>query len=170
MKTKYNIIAFLVIGLLGTLSHFVYEWSDFNKVVGYFFATNESTWEHLKLLFFPTILFSIIEYFFVKKEITNYIPTVIISVIVGMVSIIILFYSYKGVLGYGIDAINIAIFYIALIISLIVKNKIIESELFSSTNANLLFLLLGVFITFLFVNFSYSPPALGIFTPPVSEW
>ncbi len=169
MKTKYNVIAFIVIGVLGTLSHFVYEWSDFNKVLGYFFAINESTWEHLKLLFFPTVLFSFIEFFFVKHEIENYIPSVIISVIVGMISIIVLFYSYTGFLGYSIDAINIAIFYMGLIIMLIVKNKIISNEIFSSTNANLFFLVLGGIIAFLFIMFTYSPPTLGVFTPPATE-
>ena len=36
----------------GTLLHFVYEWFGGNvwAVIG---AVNESTWEHLKLLFFP---------------------------------------------------------------------------------------------------------------------
>lgn len=169
MKTKYNIIAFVVIGVLGTISHFIYEWSDFNRVIGYFFAINESTWEHLKLLFFPTLLFSFIEYLFVKNEIENYIPSVVISVIVGTISIITLFYTYKGFLGYSIDAINIAIFYISLIIMLIVKNKIIDSERFSSGNANLLFLAVGGLIALLFVFFTYSPPTLGVFMPPVIQ-
>ena len=36
----------------GTLLHFVYEWFGGNvwAVIG---AVNESTWEHLKLLYFP---------------------------------------------------------------------------------------------------------------------
>lgn len=167
MKLKFNVIAFVVIGVLGTLSHFIYEWSGYNRTVGYFSAVNESTFEHLKLLFFPTLLFSIIEYFFVKKEIKNYIPSVIISVVVGMLAIITLFYTYKGVLGYSIDTINIVIYYVALLIMIIVKNKIIDSEVFSSTNANLGFLLIAIIIAFAFFAFTYSAPILGIFEPPM---
>lgn len=169
MKARYNLLAFIFIGALGTLSHFLYEWSGNNKLIGYFFATNESTWEHLKLLFFPTLIYSVIEYFFVKKEITNYIPAVIISVIVGMVTIVILFYTYKGVLGYNIDTLNIAIYYIGLIVMLIVKNKIITSEILSGQNYSIIFTVVAFLIAFMFFRFTYSPPALGIFTPPVME-
>lgn len=165
LKIKYNIIAFLVIGVLGTISHFLYEWTNYNKIVGYFSAVNESTFEHLKLLFFPTILFSLIEYFFVKKEIKNYISSVIISVIIGIISIVVLFYTYKGVLGYNVDAVNIAIYYISIIIMLIVKNRIIDSENFSTKSANIFFLLIGVIISFIFFIFTYTTPLLGIFTP-----
>ena len=47
--------------ILGSLLHFTYEWSNENSFVGSFSAINESTWEHLKLLFF---LFRVI---FIKK-------------------------------------------------------------------------------------------------------
>ena len=163
MKFKYNLIAFFVIGILGAISHFVYEWSGKNQILGYFFAVNESTWEHLKLLFFPTVALSFIEYIFVKKEIKNYVPSVVISLIVGMLSIIVLFYSYKGFLGYGIDFINILIYYISVIIMLIVKNKIIDSEKFESSSSSLFFLFLGFLITLLFIFFTYNLPTLAVF-------
>lgn len=166
MKFKYNLIAFFVIGILGAISHFVYEWSGENQILGYFFAVNESTWEHLKLLFFPTVVFSFIEYIFVKKEVKNYVPSVVISLIVGILSIIVLFYSYKGFLGYGVDFINILIYYISVIIMLIVKNKIIDSEKFESSSSSLFFLFLGFLITLLFIFFTYNPPTLAVFKPP----
>lgn len=169
MKTRYNLLAFIFIGASGTISHFVYEWSNNNKFLGYFFSTNESTWEHLKLLFFPTILYSIIEYIFVKREIKNYIPAVVISVIVGMFSIVALFYTYQGILGYNIDTLNIITYFIGIIIMLIVKNKIIDSEILSSRNSSIIFFIIAVLIALLFFRFTYSPPALGIFKPPMEK-
>ena len=41
---------------VGTLLHFVYEWSGENVLVAAFSAVNESTWEHMKLLFFAILL------------------------------------------------------------------------------------------------------------------
>lgn len=166
MKARYNIIAFVLIGALGAISHFVYEWSGENRILGYFFATNESTWEHLKLLFFPTIFYSIIEYFFVKERYKNYFPSVIISVIIGMISIIVMFYTYSGVLGYTIDFINILIFYIALIIMLYFKNKLIKSERFNGPNNNITSAFIAFAITILFIFFTYTPPQIALFTPP----
>ncbi|MBR4116633.1 MAG: hypothetical protein IKK65_00935 [Clostridia bacterium] len=167
MKAKYNIIAFLFIGVLGAVSHFVYEWSGENKILGYFFAVNESTWEHLKLLFFPTIIFSVIEYFFVKKEINNYVISVAVSVVVGMLSIIVLFNTYTGFLGYSIDFLNILIYYIALVIMLIIKNKIIVNGKFSGQNSSLFGMLICFIITLFFIFFTYNPPSLAVFTPPI---
>lgn len=168
MKAKYNIFAFIIIGILGSLNHFVYAWFNYNRFISYFVPVNESTWEHLKLLFFPTMVFSLVEYFFVKKEIKNYIPSVVISVITGMITIILLFYGYTGVIGYNIDFLNILIFYIGLLVSLIVKNKIIDSEVFSGKASNTLFFSLALIIAIMFISFTYSPPALGIFTPPMN--
>ena len=67
MSIKKNVIAFFIIGILGTLSHFIYEWTGENLIAGYFFNVNESTWEHLKLLFFPTVTYSVFEYTFLNK-------------------------------------------------------------------------------------------------------
>lgn len=44
---------------LGSLFHFVYEWSGNNNGTAWFAATNESVWEHLKLIFWPAFLFTI---------------------------------------------------------------------------------------------------------------
>lgn len=164
MKTKCNILAFLVIGILGTLGHFVYDWSGQAKILGYFFATNESTWEHLKLLFFPTIIYSLFEFKFSKEKFKNYTGAVTISLIFGLLSIITLFYTYSGVLGFTVDFINIAIFYISLVIMLIVKNKILKSGKFS--NNNLLYVFICFVIALLFIFFTYNPPQIALFEEP----
>ncbi len=144
----------------------MYEWTGQNVIVGYFFPINESTWEHLKLLFFPTIIFSILEYNFVKSEIKNYCSSITTSVIAGMISIIVLFYTYTGILGYNVDFINISIYYIALIIMLLIKNKFIVRERLSGKNNNTISLIILFLITLLFILFTYNPPNLAIFKTP----
>jgi hypothetical protein len=62
MNRKQLICNIIFIILVGTLSHFTYDWSNKNQIVGLFTAVNESTWEHIKLLIFPTILLMIFEY------------------------------------------------------------------------------------------------------------
>lgn len=39
--------------IAGTLLHFLYAWTQENRIVGLYSAISESTWEHLKLLFSP---------------------------------------------------------------------------------------------------------------------
>lgn len=164
---KYkNIIAFFIIALLGTLGHFVYEWTGNNPVIGLFFPVSESTWEHLKLLFYPTLIYSAVEYFLLEEKPKNYIPAVISSLFFGMFSIVALFYIYRGVIGKNIDFINITIYYVSVIITLCRKNRIIKKEKFMLDLFSILFLSLTVIFAVLFAVFSLNPPALGIFAAP----
>ncbi len=166
MKFKYNLIAFLFISIFGTVGHFLYKLTGQNTIVGYFFPINESTWEHLKLIFFPTIIFSMIEYTFVKNEIKNYASSITASVITGMFTIIILFYTYTGILGKSIDFLNIAIYYLAVIIMLVVKNKLIVNEKLKGQNLQFLSILICFAITLMFIFLTYNPPTIGLFKSP----
>lgn len=169
MTLKKNLLAFIIIGALGTLGHFFYEWSGENYFVGLFFPVNESTWEHLKLLFFPTVIYSVGEYFFSKEKPKNYIPAVVLSVFCGMLTITALFYTISGIIGYNIDFINIAIYFISIIVTLCKKRKIIQSGKYYSNTSKWVFLVIAVITAILFMLWSYNPPSYGIFTPPVME-
>ena len=58
----FSIFGFVFTSLVGTLLHFlpdVYE----NNFIYLIAPTNESVWEHLKLIFYPYLVFMIAEYF-----------------------------------------------------------------------------------------------------------
>ena len=46
--------------LLGSVFHFLYDFSEQNPFTALFTPINESVWEHLKLLFFPLFFITII--------------------------------------------------------------------------------------------------------------
>ena len=56
----WELAGFLWTVAAGTLLHFVYDWSGGNQIAAAFSGVNESTWEHMKLLFFPLFLSLII--------------------------------------------------------------------------------------------------------------
>ena len=58
---KYVIISTIIISIIGTLSHFLYDISKHNKFIGLFTAVNESTWEHIKIALTPTFFFCIVD-------------------------------------------------------------------------------------------------------------
>lgn len=166
MNLKKNILAFFFIGILGTLGHFLYEWTGENAIVGMFFPTNESVWEHLKLIFFPTVIYSIIKYLTLNEKPDNYIPATAIGIFFGIFIIIAVYYITNGVLGFNADFINIGSYYVAIIALLSKKNKILNSGNFSSDNSKLIFSFLLIILAFLFIVWSYNPPNLGIFKKP----
>lgn len=64
---KYVWIGFFFCLILGSLSHFFYQWSGNTPAVGLFSPVNESAWEHMKLVFFPVLLYAISGRLFLKN-------------------------------------------------------------------------------------------------------
>lgn len=166
MTAKRNVIGFFIISVLGTVSHFVYEWTGKPYLIGLFFPVNESTWEHLKLLFFPSLIYFAVMYFTQKEKPANYAPAVAVSLMAGMVSIVVMFYTYKGVLGRNIDFLNILIYFLGVIVTIYIMQRILKTQSYSSGTANIFSLFFLLLTAILFVSFSFNPPSLGIFLPP----
>jgi hypothetical protein len=68
----YEIVGTAFIIFLGSAFHFTYEFSGRFAFVGVFSAVNESVWEHLKLAFWPSVIWLLIEYLPVKKLTNNF--------------------------------------------------------------------------------------------------
>ena len=71
MKKRFalwGLWGFAVTSLLGTLLHYLYDWLKESVWVAPFSGVNESTWEHMKLLFWPMFLYAIVESFFFKNR------------------------------------------------------------------------------------------------------
>lgn len=166
MSAKRNVIAFFIISIIGTLSHFVYEWTGKPYLIGLFFPVNESTWEHLKLLFFPSLIYFAVVYFTLKEKPKNYISAVAVSLFSGMVSIVVMFYTYQGVLGRNIDFLNILIYFLGVTVTIYIMQRILKTQSLSSGTANIISLFFLLLTAILFVSFSFNPPSLGIFLPP----
>ena len=153
---KFSLWSAVFTALVGTLLHFVFEWTDESLLAAPFSAVNESTFEHLKLLFWPFFITTIIGLFVFPDKRPSFIAAAAVSVFLGMIAIIVLFYTYSGVIGKFYSAVNIAIFFIAVIFSyyllyLFMKNKSFDFP-FSGVLGSLIFILLiAVLISFTFL-------------------
>ena len=108
----WQLMGFAVTSFLGTVLHFLYEWLGGAVWVAPFSGVNESTWEHIKLLFWPFFLFALVQRLFFKDQ-ENYWCVKLAEILLGLLLIPVLFYTYNGVFGKSPDWINIAIFYIS---------------------------------------------------------
>lgn len=166
MSFKTNLRRFIFISILGVLLHFTYEWSGDNSFVGLFSAVNESTWEHLKLLFFPMLLLTIFEILLMPDKLPeNFLFSRTIGIVSGMAFIVISFYTILGVIGKSYDSINIALYFAGVLYALTVENKLYrkDSKKLSLISAVILFI-----IAITFFMFTYSYPAIGLFKNPLS--
>ena len=162
---NYQIFSTIFVFALGTLLHFTYDWSGQNQIIGAFSAVNESTWEHLKLIFFPMLITIIIGYFYFRKTIFNFICSKTIGLLVALTFTVVFFYTYTGILGKNIAIIDISSFFIAVLLGEFISYLLVVNN-FKCNNKIAIFILTLLLI--LFIVFTYNPPKIGLFKDPVS--
>lgn len=162
----WQLVGFAFASFLGTILHFLYDWTN-SSFAALFSGVNESTWEHMKLLFFPMLLFAIIESFFIGKQYSAFWCTKLKGTLLGLVLIPVLFYTYNGIFGKSPDYVNIAVFFISAAIAYLWETKAFNKEGYdckSSKGAILAFCAIAV----LFWIFTFSPPEIPLFQDPIS--
>ena len=164
---NWQIVAVLFTLVLGTLLHFTYEWSGNNQIVGTFSAINESTWEHLKLIFFPMLIFAIFEGINIYKETNNYIEAKTIGIIFGMLFITVFFFTYTGIIGTNFAVLDIGSFFVGVILSEVIAYKIMQMKSFSTNKTKRISIILIIIITLCFIIFTFNPPNINYFRDPV---
>ena len=165
LKTVQIVVIILAI-VFGTLLHFTYEWSGENRIVGLFSATNESVWEHLKLVFYPMLILAIVEYFVVKKEANNYIEAKSLGIFLAIAFIIVFYYTYTGIIGKTFFIIDILTFIISIILGEWVSYKLMIRKSESTTLSKILSSAIIFYFLISFILFTYNPPNINLFKVP----
>ena len=101
---------FLFTVLAGTGLHFLYGWTGERSWIAGFSAVNESVWEHMKILYVPLFLLSMVQLCFQGRTSSNYLAARAAAVLCGTALIPALYYTYTGALGRGFLAADIGIF------------------------------------------------------------
>ena len=167
MKIKtWQILGTVFTLILGPLFHFFYEWSNEHVIVGIFSAINESTWEHLKLLFTPVFLFSIIEYFSYGKHHNNFILVRFLSILLGMLTTVTLFYTYSSIIGKTVLPIDIAIFILSTFVIYYFSFRLLQTKRFSSSFAKAIGIIGMIALLLAFFVFTFAPPQIPLFQDP----
>ena len=162
---KYTVIGIIFTALAGTLAHFFYLWSGENLVVALFTPVSESTWEHLKLLFFPMIIYSIFEALVFHSRVPELFYANITGAFVGMLSIVVLFYTYSGILGNSCTPVDIGIFYLSVVFAFLSGHRLAgKRERLYRFKWLILTGLVACTIAFFF--FTWNPPEIGLFQNP----
>ena len=160
-------LGFSITSLAGTILHFLYEWLGNAVWIAPFSGVNESTFEHMKILFWPLFIFAIVQSFFFRER-ENFWCIKLRGILLGITLIPVIFYSYNGVIGKSPDFINIAIFFICAAIVFVYETRKFSSPDTNCKTEKLSFVVLCV-IGLCFVVFTFFPPILNIFKDPVTN-
>ena len=161
---RYTLVGMVFIILLGSMLHFTFEWSGNQPIVGVFSAVNESVWEHLKIAFWPALLFLIFEYRYVYKKSNNFFFAKTLGIYSKMITIPVIFYSYTIFFEENL-IIDIGSFVLAIIIGQLVSYRLLidkkKGKIFE-----LISLVALVILALAFVVFTFYPPQVQLFQDP----
>jgi len=161
---KWEIAGLLFILIIGSGLHFAFELSNFWRPVALVAAVNESTWEHLKMVFWPGLVFFSLQYCFLKNEYSfAQFWTAKASCLFLMPLVIAVgWYAAVGLTGKNYFSVNIILFVGAVLIGQFLSYSILSNKIswgFKSFPAILLIILLVV----AFSLFTFFPPKIFLF-------
>lgn len=89
--------AFIVIMLVASALHFAYELSGFQFWVTNFGSVNESTFEHLKLFYWPALAYAIVQNAYTRQRVNNFWWAKAVAIIAAPFVLMASFYFYLGI-------------------------------------------------------------------------
>ena len=165
----YQWIGLVVISILSIPLHFTYEWLGKLAVVGMFTPINESIWEHLKLVYWPMLLWWGIGYliFREKKQLSpiKWLTAATVSVILTMVIIVGWYYTWTSGIGISNTVIDVGSLFIAVPIAQFVAihvYRVVQTRRVYQILSMILWLLFAA----MFIYFTFVTPDMPIFALP----
>lgn len=163
----WQVAGFLFTSIVGTFLHFLFGLSGRSVIAAIFSVVNESIWEHMKLIYYPMFLFTLIEYRFEGKEHNSFWCIKLVGILLGLTLIPVLYYTYSGISGTSVDWLNITIFFLSAGAAFWVEDKLFQREnncCLSSRTSFILICLIGVVFTVL----TFYTPEIPFFKDPVN--
>ena len=164
----WELAGFLFPSAVGSLLHFAYEWSGGSLAAAVVSAVNESTWEHMKLLFVPMFLFSVVQVCVLGKTYPNFLAVRAVSIVTGLTLIPVLYYTYTGAWGQMRDWANIAVFFLAALGAFLLDCSLLRRNRLSSPWQQVLGLVMLWALAFCFVWCTFRPFHIALWRDPLT--
>ncbi len=165
--TYWQTVGFFFVSVVGTLLHFLFDWSGENPLVALFAPVNESVWEHMKLVLWPMAVFALAEYRSIGKEIGRFWCAKLKGQLTALMLIPAVYYIYTGALGTHWMLFDIAIFFLATGAGFWVETRTLTQgkpcRIPNKVAAGLIVLILVVFALVTFLT-----PQIPLFQDPLS--
>ena len=164
---KWELIGIGAIVVGGTLFHFAFELSGELVPVGVFAAVNESVFEHLKLTYWPTLIYAAFTYGVIRSSSSNFIIAKTAGAYVMPLAIIVIFYAYTTITGTEILIIDILSFIVAVALGQLASYKILTMDRLPNS-LHIVALLFLVVLAVTYGVFTFYPLKVPFFQDPVS--
>ncbi len=167
-KTKvltWEIAGAVFISLSGSLLHFAFEFFGEWPPVALIAAVNESVWEHLKLAFWPAVIYGFIEWPHFRRSAKNFWAAKTVGIFAMPVIILSLFYGYTAMTGHNILWVDISLFVLAVLAGQMISCGLLLRASFGARfNFPAMILLISMIVAFSLLTFF--PPRVPLFLDP----
>lgn len=171
MNTKkfriFEIIGAVVIYLIATVLHFVYDLSEGSALSILFGAVNESVWEHVKIFAVGFTVWALIELLWLKPPFKKFVTAKVLSLYFLSISIIVFFYIYNLFTSEPLLWLDISSSIVFVILSQYISYKLIVNENSIADYFSVALMLLMLFYL-MFFSFTLFPPKIDLFRDPVT--
>ena len=164
----WELLVFTLAVLGGAALHFLYDWTGGAVWAAVASAVNESVWEHMKLLFVPMFLFSVVQVCVLGKTYPNFLAVRAVSIVTGLTLIPVLYYTYTGAWGQMRDWANIAVFFLAALGAFLLDCSLLRRNRLSSPWQQVLGLVMLWALAFCFVWCTFRPFHIALWRDPLT--
>jgi len=165
--SSWQIAGFLFTSILGTFLHFLFDLTGGSAAAALISAVNESIWEHMKLVYYPMVLFALIEFRFLGKEVDNFWCVKLAGILLALALIPSVYYIYTGVLGISESWFNITIFFLAAAAAYRLETSLFRKEA-ACRISNRLAVALIILLSVVFTTFTFFTPQIPLFRDSVT--
>jgi len=162
----WEAISFVFIMLVASALHFAYELSNFWRPMAVFGSVNESTWEHLKLFFWPGLVISLVQYAYIRDKANNYWLGKALAMLAVPVGVITSFYFYLGIAlpiyGRGFLWADISTGAVGVLLGNVIAYYILTREPLRAGSKSVGWAIIGS-MTLAMIVFTPSPPEMFLF-------
>jgi hypothetical protein len=163
---RWELVSFVVVMLGASALHFAFELSGFYQPMAIVASVNESTFEHLKLFFWPALMVTLVEHAYVKDRVNNYWWGKAMAMVAAPVAIVLSFYFYLGIAlpltGSGYLALDIGTGAFGVAVGNIVAYRILTSPP-RSTRFRAAGLAIIAVLALIMASVAFFPPPIFLF-------
>jgi hypothetical protein len=159
---KWELWGIAFIFFVGSALHFLFEATGQWPPAGAIAAVNESVWEHLKLTFWPALVWGLLEYRLQKEAQKNFWWAKALGIYAMPITIAAIFYTYTAIVGHSILVVDIATFGLAAAVGQLISYKIIAGKVIPFW-LNFAGIILLICLGSAYILFTYITPHWHIF-------
>ena len=156
VKYHVQIITITLMVVVGTLMHFVtgiFDNEVATKILGVIFPINETTWEHMKMLWYPFMVAGII--LAIKKKDSSYFSGFVFGGLISIPMVLGLFAFYQSFTIHSVLILDIIIFLVVMILCALLAFDLVKLPIMKK--ALVVSIIVALLVTALLITLTYVP-------------